>query len=588
MPTVDPAFLAGRKALITGIANEQSIAWGCAKALSLLGAEVAITYLNEKAKPFVEPLAREINAAFLMPLDVRAKGQLEAVFERLASEWGHLDCLLHSIAFAPKEDLHGRVVDCSKSGFLTAMDVSCWSFIRMAHLAEPLMHDGGVMFTMTYYGSQRVVEHYTVMGPVKAALEASVRYLAAELGPKGIRVHAISPGPLKTRAASGIDDFDALVDKAQAKAPARSLVSIDDVGRAVAFLATDFAKLITGDTLYIDGGFHHGLSRAARRQTTFQRGNSGRAAHEDGEGDRLRKSALPPHARQRGDRMRRRTLLFAGPGSVIAAVARAQQSARPRVAYLSGRSLKTDGHLLAAFRDGLKEAGFVDGDNVTIEIRWAEGEYARLPQLAAELVAPRPDLIAAVGGDPVGVAAKAATSTIPIVFTAGMDPVELGLVSHFNHPAGNVTGMTLWAAPLEAKRMELLHQMVPKARSMALLLNPANPGAGAERNEAQQAAAALGFDLRIFDVPTEAGDRAGIPAIRGARHGGFRGRRRRVPHFASRKDPCPRRGEPPTGDLSQSRVRRGRRARELWDELGGDVPRRRRLCRPDPQGRAPR
>jgi enoyl-[acyl-carrier protein] reductase I len=180
------------------------------------------------------------------------EGQLEDVFERITTEWGRLDCLLHSIAFAPRDDLHGRVVDCSKTGFLTAMDISCWSFIRMAHLAEPLMHDGGMMFTMTYYGSQRIVEHYNMMGPVKAALEASVRYLAAELGPKRIRVHAISSGPLKTRAASGIDKFDELVHEARAKAPARSLVSIDHVGQTVAFLATDFAKLITGETLYVE------------------------------------------------------------------------------------------------------------------------------------------------------------------------------------------------------------------------------------------------------------------------------------------------------------------------------------------------
>jgi len=251
-----PISLAGRKALITGIANDQSIAWGCAKALRLLDAEIAVTYLNEKAKPYVEPLAREIEAALLMPLDVRVEGQLEAVYDRIAKEWGRLDYVLHSIAFAPREDLHGRFVDCSKFGFLTAMDVSCWSFIRMAKLAEPLMQDGGVLFTMTYYGSQRVVENYNMMGPVKAALEATVRYLAAELGPKGIRVHAISPGPLKTRAASGIAHFDEMLDKAQAMAPARSLVSIDDVGLAVAFLATDFAKLITGETLYIDGGYH--------------------------------------------------------------------------------------------------------------------------------------------------------------------------------------------------------------------------------------------------------------------------------------------------------------------------------------------
>jgi len=257
--TIDLAsapLLKGKKALVTGIANDQSIAWGCAKAFRLLGAEVAITYLNDKAKPHVEPLAESLDAAILMPLDLRVEGQLEALFERIAAEWGGLDLVLHSIAFAPKEDLQGRVVDCSKAGFLTAMEVSCWSFIRMARLAEPLMTRGGALFTMSYYGSQMVVEHYNLMGPVKAALEAAVRYMAAELGPQGIRVHAISPGPLKTRAASGIPEFDQLLHKAQEKAPARSLVSVDDVGIAVGFLATDAAKLITGETLYIDGGYH--------------------------------------------------------------------------------------------------------------------------------------------------------------------------------------------------------------------------------------------------------------------------------------------------------------------------------------------
>jgi enoyl-[acyl-carrier protein] reductase I len=252
-PTVS---LEGRKALITGIANESSIAWGCAKAFRGLGADLAVTYLNEKAKPYVEPLARELEAPILMPLDLRAEGQLEAVFERITREWGRLDLLLHAVAFAPKEDLHGRVVDCSREGFLQTMEVSCWSFIRMAKLAEPLMKDGGALFCMTYYGSQMVVEHYGIMGPVKAALESATRYLAAELGPKGIRVHAISPGPLKTRAASGIAHFDEMLARAQEKAPARSLVSIDDVGLATAYLATDAAKLITGETLYIDGGYH--------------------------------------------------------------------------------------------------------------------------------------------------------------------------------------------------------------------------------------------------------------------------------------------------------------------------------------------
>jgi len=248
--------LEGRKGLVTGIANAQSIAWGCAKAFRGLGAELAVTYLNDKAKPFVEPLAREVEATLLMPLDLRIEGQLEAVFARIEKEWGRLDFVLHSIAYAPKEDLQGRVVDCSKAGFLLAMEISCWSFIRMAKLAEPLMDRGGALFCMTYYGSQMVVEHYGIMGPVKAALESATRYLAAELGPEGIRVHAISPGPLKTRAASGIPEFDELLHKAQEKAPVRSLVSIDDVGLATAYLATDAAKLITGSTLYIDGGYH--------------------------------------------------------------------------------------------------------------------------------------------------------------------------------------------------------------------------------------------------------------------------------------------------------------------------------------------
>ena len=212
-------LLKGKKALVTGIANDQSIAWGCAKAFRALGADLAITYLNDKAKPYVEPLAKEVEASIFMPLNVQVDGQMEAVFDTIGKEWGKLDICVHSIAFAPKADLQGRVVDCSKEGFLLAMEVSCWSFIRMAKLAEPLMKDGGTLSTMTYYGSQMVVEHYNMMGPVKAALEASVRYLAAELGPKGIRVHAISPGPLKTRAASGITDFDELIAKAQEKGP---------------------------------------------------------------------------------------------------------------------------------------------------------------------------------------------------------------------------------------------------------------------------------------------------------------------------------------------------------------------------------
>ena len=256
MIPVKAKLLEGKRGLIVGIANDQSIAWGCAKAFRALGSELAVTYLNDKARKFVEPLARELEAPIFMPLDVRTPGQLEQVFDRIGEHWGRLDFLVHSIAFSPKETLQGRVVDASRDGFLTTMEVSCWSFIRMAHLAEPLMGRGGTLFTMTYYGSQMVVENYNIMGVAKAALESSVRYLAAELGPKGIRVHAISPGPLATRAASGIPEFDDLLDKAKIKAPARSLVSIDDVGIATAFLAHDAARLITGETLYIDGGYH--------------------------------------------------------------------------------------------------------------------------------------------------------------------------------------------------------------------------------------------------------------------------------------------------------------------------------------------
>jgi enoyl-[acyl-carrier protein] reductase I len=248
--------LRGRKALVVGIANDQSIAWGCAKWLRALGADVAVTYLNEKAKRFVEPLARELEAGIFMPMDVMVPGQTEAVFDEIGKKWGQLDILVHSIAFSPKAALHGRVVDVERDGFLATMDVSCWSFLRMAHLAEPLMKNGGSMFTMTYFGSQRVVENYNIMGVAKAALECAVRYAAAELGPKDIRVHAISPGPLATRAASGIPEFDELMAKAASKAPRRALVSIDDVGKATAFLALDGAKLITGDTIYVDGGYH--------------------------------------------------------------------------------------------------------------------------------------------------------------------------------------------------------------------------------------------------------------------------------------------------------------------------------------------
>lgn len=246
--------LAGHKALVVGVANDQSIAWGCAKAFHTVGADLAITWLNDKARPHVEPLAREVEASITGPLDVSVPGQLEAIFEQVRTQWGRLDILVHSIAFAPKEDLQGGLLSCSAEGFAKAMDISCHSFVRMARLAAPLMTDGGAMFAMSYYGANRVVPNYNVMGPVKAALEASCRYLAYELGNKGIRVHAISPGPLKTRAASGLKDFELLLNEAAEKAPLGELVDIMDVGFTCAYLSTFLAKRITGGTVYVDGG----------------------------------------------------------------------------------------------------------------------------------------------------------------------------------------------------------------------------------------------------------------------------------------------------------------------------------------------
>jgi enoyl-[acyl-carrier protein] reductase I len=248
--------LEGQKVLVCGIANEHSIAYGCAKAFRELGADLAITYLNEKSKPYVEPLARELGAPIFEPLDVAVPGQLEAVFERIGKEWGALDSFVHSIAWAPYDDLRGGLINCSAEGFAKAMDVSCHSFVRMARLAAPLMKSGGTMFAMSYYGANKVVANYNVMGPVKAALEASARYLAYELGPQGIRVHPVSPGPLKTRAASGLKDFDLLLTEAAQRAPLGELVDIMDVGFTCAYLATPYARRLSGETVYVDGGVH--------------------------------------------------------------------------------------------------------------------------------------------------------------------------------------------------------------------------------------------------------------------------------------------------------------------------------------------
>ncbi len=248
--------LSGQKALMIGIANDQSIAYGCARAFRRQGAELAITYLNDKARRFVEPLARELEAPIFLPLNVQEEGQLEAVFDTIKQRWNRLDIALHSIAFAPTADLQEGLLNCSLDGFLTAVDISCHSFIRVARLAAPMMTDGGTLLAMTFQGSAEVVPNYSVMGPIKAALESVVRYLASELGPRRIRVHAISPGPVATRAASGLKEFDRLLEGAKARSPLGELVDIDDVGAAAAFLASPQARRMTGTIQYVDAGLN--------------------------------------------------------------------------------------------------------------------------------------------------------------------------------------------------------------------------------------------------------------------------------------------------------------------------------------------
>lgn len=248
--------LQGQKGLVVGIANEHSLAWSAAQHFRNAGADLAVTYLNEKAKPFVEPLAKQAEARIFLPCNVTVPGQLEALFDAIRRDWGRLDFVFHSIAWARREDLHGRLTDCSAEGFAESMLVSCHSFIRVAKLAEPLMDKGGSLMTLSYYGAEKVVDHYNVMGPVKAALESSVRYLAHELGRKSIRVNAISAGAVKTRAASGIEHFDELLNETVTKAPLRRTVDACEVGKTALVLASDYSSAITGEVLHADAGFH--------------------------------------------------------------------------------------------------------------------------------------------------------------------------------------------------------------------------------------------------------------------------------------------------------------------------------------------
>jgi enoyl-[acyl-carrier protein] reductase I len=247
--------LSGKKGLVVGVANADSLAWSAAQHFRAAGADLALTYYSDKAKPHVEPLAQQVQA-MLLPCNVLKAGELEAVFETLGKTWGRLDFVFHSIASAPKEDLQGRLTDCSAAGFSEAMQVSCHSLIRMAHLAEPWMTDGGSLTTVSFYGAEKVVEHYNVMGPVKAALESSVRYLAHELGRSHIRVNAISAGPVRTRAASGITHFEELLDAAAQRSPQRRTIDGCEVGRVALMLASSYASAITGEVVHVDGGFH--------------------------------------------------------------------------------------------------------------------------------------------------------------------------------------------------------------------------------------------------------------------------------------------------------------------------------------------
>lgn len=247
--------LSGKKGLVFGIANEHSIAFGCANILRLAGADLAITYQNQISKKYVIPLADKLGSVISLPCDVQNNEQVDQVFDTIFKTWGKLDFLIHSIAFAPKIDLQGRVTDCSLEGFLMAMDISCHSFIRLAKHSEPLMNDGGSLLTMSYYGAEKVVKNYNMMGPVKAALESSVRYLAVELGDKNIRVNALSPGAIRTRAGSGLLNFEELLQTSANKAALHNAIDLNDIGNMAAFLVSDLSKNITGGIHMIDAGY---------------------------------------------------------------------------------------------------------------------------------------------------------------------------------------------------------------------------------------------------------------------------------------------------------------------------------------------
>jgi len=250
-------LLDGKKGLVVGVANERSIAWGIARALHREGAELAFTYLNEALEKRVRPLAERLGAREILPCNVQDDGQIEAVFARLREAFGGLDILIHAVAFANKEELQGAYLNTSREGFRLALDVSTYSLVALTRAAVPLMEGReGSILTLTYYGAEKVVPGYNVMGVAKAALEASVRYLASDLGPRGIRVNAISAGPIRTLAAAGITGFKDMLHHVEATAPLRRSASTDEVGDTALFLCSPLARGVTGEVIYVDGGYH--------------------------------------------------------------------------------------------------------------------------------------------------------------------------------------------------------------------------------------------------------------------------------------------------------------------------------------------
>ncbi len=249
-------LMAGKRGLIMGVANNRSIAWGIAKAAAAQGAEIALTYQGDALKKRVEPLAAELGSGIVLPCDVTDAASMDAVFADLAARWGKLDFLVHCIAFSDKNELDGRYVDTSEKNFTQTMLISCFSFTALAQRAEKLMQPGGSMLTLTYYGAEKVMPHYNVMGVAKAALEASVRYLAADLGKTGIRVNAISAGPIKTLAASGISDFRYILKWNEYNSPLRRTVTIEEVGASGLYLLSDLSRGVTGEVHHVDSGYH--------------------------------------------------------------------------------------------------------------------------------------------------------------------------------------------------------------------------------------------------------------------------------------------------------------------------------------------